>query len=54
MTTTQTGIPVADCATCGHRHPVTRSHCRWCGLATLYGHLACHPAQGDLLEGLTS
>ena len=54
MTTTPTGIPITDCVTCGRRHPVTRRHCSMCGLATLFGHQRCVPAQGDLLEGLTS
>lgn len=36
--TTPTGIPIIDCDTCGHRHPVTRVHCPVCGLATLFGH----------------
>ncbi|WP_380162683.1 hypothetical protein [Kineococcus sp. R86509] len=37
--TTPTGIPIEDCATCGYRHPVTRTHCTACGKATLF----CHP-----------
>jgi len=43
--TTPTGIPVTDCDTCHHRHPVTRRHCPGCGLATLYGHENCQPSR---------
>ena len=39
--TTPTGIPIVDCTTCGHRHPVTRRHCPTCGRATLFGHEDC-------------
>lgn len=38
MITTPTGVPVRDCETCGRQHPVTRTHCPTCGLATLFGH----------------
>lgn len=34
--TTQTGIPIEDCAICDHRHPVSRRHCATCGLAHLF------------------
>lgn len=37
-TTTPIGVPIVDCALCGHRHPATRTHCPICGLATLFGH----------------
>ncbi len=39
--TTQTGIPIIDCETCGYRHPVTRQHCPTCGKASLFGHKNC-------------
>lgn len=42
--TTPTGIPITDCTTCSHRHPVTRTHCTTCGLATLF----CHPGAARL------
>lgn len=38
MTTTPTGIPIRDCETCGHRHPVSRDHCAICGRASLFCH----------------
>ena len=41
MTTTPTGVPIIDCPTCGHRHPIIREHCSGCGLATLF------PCGGD-------
>lgn len=34
--TTPTGISIEDCATCNHRHPVSRKHCPTCGLAHLF------------------
>lgn len=34
--TTPTSIPITDCETCSHRHPVTRKHCPTCGLAHLF------------------
>lgn len=40
MTTTPTGIPIQNCDTCGHRHPITRKHCPECGLAHLFPHSA--------------
>lgn len=36
MSTTQTGIPIIDCTTCGHPHPATRAHCSTCGRAHLF------------------
>jgi len=36
MSTTPTGIPVTVCGLCGHRHPVTRTHCGTCGLAHVF------------------
>ena len=33
---TPTGVPVKFCYTCGHSHPVTRSHCNRCGRASLF------------------
>lgn len=56
MTVTQTGIPITDCDTCGHIHPVTRRHCPTCGLAPLFNHQQCGtddlgtPSMLDLLE----
>lgn len=41
MSETPTGIPITDCDTCGKRHPVTRTHCPVCELATLFGHGGC-------------
>ncbi len=41
MSTTQTGIPIIDCETCGYRHPITRQHCPTCGKASLFGHKNC-------------
>ena len=41
-----TGIPIVVCETCGKRHPVTREHCRVCGLATLFGHDFCEVIDG--------
>lgn len=35
--TTPTGVPIIECAECGRRHPVTRSHCPVCGKASLFG-----------------
>lgn len=45
--TTPTGIAVKFCYTCGHSHPVTRSHCTRCGRASAFitpaGHcIACN------------
>ncbi len=33
---TPTGIPIEDCTTCAHHHPITRPHCPSCGLAHLF------------------
>lgn len=41
MLETQTGIRIVDCSVCGFRHPVSRAHCVFCGLATLFGHDFC-------------
>lgn len=37
--TTQTGIPIRHCETCGYRHPITRKRCTICGKSALF----CHP-----------
>ena len=36
MSTTQTGIPIIECDTCGTEHPATRTHCPTCGKAHLF------------------
>lgn len=36
MSTTQTGIPIVECTTCGRAHPATRTHCSTCGRAHLF------------------
>ena len=41
ISTTPTGIPIIDCDTCGHRHPVSRDHCPKCGMAHLFD---CQPS----------
>lgn len=42
MKTTQTGIPIIDCQTCGTEHPATRAHCEYCDRAHLF---ECKKAQ---------
>lgn len=44
---TPAGIPVGECGQCGRRHPLTRNHCRVCGLATLFGHFDCEVKSGE-------
>jgi len=44
MSATQTGIQIIDCSECGRRHPVSRAHCVFCGMATLFGHELCEPS----------
>lgn len=36
MNSTQTGIPIAECPTCGRDHPVNRDHCETCGRASAF------------------
>lgn len=36
METTQTGVPIIDCAVCDTRHPESREHCVNCGRATVF------------------
>jgi len=36
MITTQAGIEVTLCGTCTKVHPVTRSHCTVCGIASAF------------------
>lgn len=50
--TTPTGIPIIDCPQCAHRHPVTRTHCPTCGLATLFGHAECRDPQYTIFDAL--
>lgn len=38
MKTTQTGIVISPCRTCGIPHPVTRKHCDICGSPSLFPH----------------
>ena len=35
---TQTGVAIVECFTCGWTHPVTRRHCEVCGSASLFSH----------------
>ena len=37
-TVTQMGVPIINCDQCGYRHPMTRTHCPKCGLASAFTH----------------
>lgn len=36
MSTTQNGVPIIACGTCGLEHPAHRWHCPKCGRPTLF------------------
>lgn len=36
MRATPTGIPIGRCITCDRDHPITRTHCIRCGIASAF------------------
>lgn len=56
---TPTGVPVIECGECGCEHPVSRRHCRTCGVPSAFinasgyclTHRASRPTGGQAAGG---